>query len=249
MFSGFLQAVIDERLNNDQKALNFEVLGLEPSFDCNPDIQYVEKDQEFWNRRKPRRESSSKFCFLNEFVFQNGKVGLHCAQGRGGSMSEFLIGMHQFGLTINGEKEFPTQTNPVHIVPAVLHANFADNKRYEFSARGLWLYNDTSETHSCLPLDINSALQINWQNDLPKAQTDVKNALKAFYNSSAIKLPRPNNKLLYMVVDDRPPFSLCSFPDDETFYKMGYNDSSLHFIGSYSFLKFIHIGYDLPSLK
>lgn len=140
LFKTFLQKVVDESYVNDQKGLTqaLQALAAEVTFDCNPLLPNMTAS-DIIHREAPRhRNSGIRYCFLNEFVFQNGKMGLHCAKGKGGSFSEYAIGMHKQGQLTAGQWD-ANQTTPAVILPALIHANFCDDKIEEFKNLGLWL--------------------------------------------------------------------------------------------------------------
>jgi len=140
LFKTFIQKVVDESYVNDQKGLTqaLEFLAAEVTFDCNPLLPNMTAQDIAHHEAKRSVHKDIKFCFLNEFIFQNGKMGLQCAKGRGGSYSEYAIGMHTQGQLISGQWD-QKQTTPAVILPALIHANFCDDKIEEFKNLGLWL--------------------------------------------------------------------------------------------------------------
>jgi hypothetical protein len=141
LFKTFLQKVVDKSYVNDQKALTqvLQELAAEVTFDCNPQLSNMTA-ADITHRDAPRHHNKDiRYCFLNEFIFQNGKMGLNCAKGKGGgSFAEYAIGMHKQGQLISGQWEV-NQTTPAVILPAIIHANFCDDKIEELKNLGLWL--------------------------------------------------------------------------------------------------------------
>ena len=93
-----------------------------------------------------------KYCYLNEFMFQNGLMEFYCSKGkRGSSVSAYMLGMERFGVISNvklshGSKESENNTSGsksslVKVYsPVTLHVNFCVTKRRGLDERGLWLY-------------------------------------------------------------------------------------------------------------
>lgn len=93
-----------------------------------------------------------KYCYLNEFMFQNGLMEFYCSKGkRGSSVSAYMLGMERFGVISNvqlshGSKESENSTSGSKssmakvYSPVTLHVNFCVTKRRGLDERGLWLY-------------------------------------------------------------------------------------------------------------
>jgi len=150
LFKTFLQKLVDKSYVNDQKVLTqvLQELAAEVTFDCNPQLSNMTA-ADITHRDAPRhRNKNIRYCFLNDFIFQNGRMGLHCAKGKGGgSFAEYAIGMHKQGQLISGQWEV-NQTTPAVILPTLIHANFCDDKVDVMKKLGLWLFEpppDTSE--------------------------------------------------------------------------------------------------------
>ena len=194
LFKTFLQKVVDKSYVNDQKGLTqaLQALTAEVTFDCNPVLSNMTA-ADITHRDAPRyRNKDIRYCFLNEFVFQNGMTSLLCARGKGGSVSEYAIGMHKQGRLTSGQWH-ADQTTPAVILPAIIHANYCKDKIEEFKNLGLWLLEPPPDflpspltvkggqepASVCRPYDpaYTAMAKVEWVTVLKNARHDVNTAL------------------------------------------------------------------------
>lgn len=67
LFLQWIDTIIQENTNNDQKALNFKKLGAYQVFDCNSFADSIYTAQQ---SAANVTESNARYCFLNELLFQ-----------------------------------------------------------------------------------------------------------------------------------------------------------------------------------
>eukprot|EP01034_Spumella_vulgaris_P021602 gene21602-27640_t len=192
-FQTWVDKIIDDNVNNDQKALNFgKLLKAKQTYDCNPHAQrFLEPLKTVYGK------DDVKFCFLNELMFQNGKLAFNCAFDKFGSRSELMLAMA--AMRFDGEGAVvPTDRAPRNkwvvnelpqlekdaaknkhmlVAPATVHANFCDNKEYCLQSLNLWLIqtnhstalvggkNVTTSLHTCKNYNVSETFHgvIDWQ--------------------------------------------------------------------------------------
>ena len=85
LYYRWLQKLVDENFVNDQVVLKFSQLDARLSLSCNEKLASLDNNVAFQNKRANSHKNASTtptICFLNEFLFQNGKMINHCATGK-----------------------------------------------------------------------------------------------------------------------------------------------------------------------
>lgn len=241
LYTRWLDRLVNENFMNDQLVLKYQHLGAKLSFSCNPKLAFLDHNETFQHLRANSANFSSQLCFFNEFMFQNGKMVTNCAPGRGGSISEYLLAMHDNGYH-----------DPVHkgkgdgplVTPIIAHLNYCDDKIVELTKLGLWLPHQ-GDAYQCRTYDVRKTTfaSLDWPEKLKGAQADLAEAWSKFSNGSIVKLYR--EKSVYLVLDG----VLRPFPDGETYEAMGFDWMKIKHMKQYAFTKNIPIGPTLPSLK
>eukprot|EP01038_Epipyxis_sp_PR26KG_P017391 gene17391-24033_t len=162
LFKLWIDNIIQNNANNDQKRLTLKKFGAIQSFDCNG----------LTERMYPSTASDDNltYCFLNEWLFQNGKLALNCAFNKHGMRSEYMLALAALRYQGTGQTmkeklpfidivtEIPrilddlkdAPGNKLLITPLTVHVNYCDNKQGELETLGLWLGNDTSKKHEII---------------------------------------------------------------------------------------------------
>ena len=255
LYQKWLQRIVDDNVNNDQKVLDFTAFGAEINFSCNKHLEPYSDELIQIAKRTLRNASLElaqrdqvhllynnnipKYCFLNEFEYQNGKVALGCARNRGGSLSEYILGLIEQNLTIYNE----TTNRVVEVMsPSIVHLNYCDDKIGELKKLGLWL---PTEQFTCNPYsyeDTNYA-KTNWTEQIYKANKELDVIKQILTNGTVLKLFKRGTIFMYIDGMFRP------FPNGETFEIMGYKWNDIRKPGPYTMLKAVPHGDELPDLK
>ena len=257
----WFQRIVDENCSNDQKVLKLKDYGGNIDFSCNEYLSKHEKslkpvynkflsqhgyhyipDETLINSNEIIRNVT--FCFLNEYEFQNGKVGLQCSKNVGGSVHEYILGVVEQNFTHgNKEGDLPTMT------PRIIHANYCDDKISEFKNLGLWLSNHDQFTIKSnnntydQPLICNNYLfnetsyaKTNWNDKILKANNELNKMKPLLKNGTVLKLHKWPT--IYLCMDN----TLRPFPNGETFIKMGYGWKDVKYPGPFNLFKTLPIG-------
>lgn len=245
-FKVWLAKIVNDNTNNDQKVLYFDQFGSKLTFSCNANLDQY-SNSELSKYLLPNRTSYHQHCFLNEFLFQNGKVGFQCAKGQGGSLSDYVLGMNDQNFTAinpNTGKEDKT------MAPVLIHGNYCQDKIEEFKNLGLWIAPENADGFSnvnmqCKNYNLNQTVFYNtdWKNTLAKAEADIAEVKSKFANNSLVRLFRKPQ--IYLVRDG----VLHPFPTPDTILAMGYTWSQVNHLRAYNFIKFVPVApQELPEL-
>jgi hypothetical protein len=257
LFEQWMEEIVRRNVMNDQKALDFRSLGAKLSFSCNEELHYLENNQTFMSKfMHNSKPNASTYCFLNEFLFQNGKIALGCGRGNGGSKSEYLEDMYRQGVRIlngtptvsNIPAELRDPLNPVPGLntPVMLHFNYCDDKVVEYAAYNGWLPKiDENNVSYCSRFDVNtSALgSMDWPEVLRVANMDLHSARNKFQNGSVVRLHRRRSN--FLVMDGK----LREIPDQETFEALGFKHSDVKSVPAFNFVRLIPAGDEVPSAR
>ena len=151
LYQKWIKQVINDNNMNDQKSLDFINFNAELSLECNKPLQrYANIILPIYKQQLLQRNQSlinhnishPKYCFLNEFEYQNGKISLGCGFGTGGSLADYMNGINQQNFTIpfiqtnqtNKESnQSNKQTNQINewkqrYYPTIVHMNYCHEK-------------------------------------------------------------------------------------------------------------------------
>lgn len=264
-FQRWLDKIVQDNVNNDQKALLFDELGSKMTFNCNPSLEKY-AGNELKSFIDANASASHRHCFLNEFLYQNGKVAFGCAFGKGGSQHEYVLGMVEQGFT----REDPdTKTKERQMAPVLVHANYCDQKIDEFKNLGLWLAPDflpgvvadtANTTEVANVIDTNPGtnghlhckyynfsettyVKTDWNVSITNAMNDIDEVKSKLVNGSLVRLFRKPS--IYLVMDG----VLHPFPNHDTITAMGYSWNQINHLRAYNFIKFLPVApQELPEL-
>jgi hypothetical protein len=130
-YKKWLERIVDSNSMNDQKLMDRTAIQSVYNPSCN-----------FWNlsniNETPNPNNLPTYCFLNEILFQNGKVGVHCPMKQH-FRDGFFQELWDFGISdlIPGKR-----------FPVTVHVNYVNGKTHELKVRGLWLLNEDQIYHS-----------------------------------------------------------------------------------------------------
>jgi Nucleotide-diphospho-sugar transferase len=253
IFYDWLRKNVEENVSNDQKVFDLINFGARLSFDCNPQLMPIADELlSMYNASlKPNRrftlsevESMPRYCFLNEYFFQNGKLALHCAQNRHGSSAEYIRAMNEFNFQIWNDTSHKFEKT---LAPSIIHMNFCDDKILELNRLGMWLPQDKNEYSSnvCKQYRYEDTVygKSDWNAKIAASNDELSKIEKMLVNGSVIKLHRWPR--MYMYYDGK--FRI--FQNGETFEALGLDWKSIHYPGPYNMLKAIPAGEPLPDLK
>ena len=94
--------------------------------------------------------SYPRYCYLNEYLIQNGKIAFQCANDFIGSKAEYLIAMEAQNFQI---LNVTTGMYEKSMSPAVIHANYCGDKLLEFERLGLLLIRRNNNTFPRIRLE------------------------------------------------------------------------------------------------
>jgi hypothetical protein len=254
LFEQWMAEIVRRNIMNDQKALDFRYLGAKLSFSCNEELNYLDNNATFMSQfRHNSKVNAPTYCYLNEFLFQNGKVALGCARGSGGSKSEYVEDMYRqgarekngsFTARVPAQERNPLDPQDVLNVPVMLHFNYCDDKVVEYSAYNAWLPKLVDNKTVCGKFDIKtSSLAASWPQQLRVANQDLHTAKGKFTNGSVVRLHR--RRSTFLVQDG----ALREIPDSQTFDALGYKHSDVKSVGAYNFVRLIPAGDEVPSAR
>ncbi len=265
-FTSWLLRILEHNCLNDQRVVNFEHVknGTRTS---NCDINTYREtsgDSTFTSaayKYLPGSETDGifRYCFLNEFVFQNGLMEFYCSKGkRGSSMSAYALGMKHKGLNYHNSTKDIVTTSEVNSLPihtsllytaATLHVNFCVTKKKGLEERGLWLYHHSLSANNtvvekCMPYNVyktHYALANNWTEKISTGEVELTAAVQSMKSSELIKFPRDGTVYLF------ENSSLHLIPNKDTFLGRGYDFDQVKTLKN-TIYWLLPYGEDLPSL-
>jgi len=234
LFHEWLRRLIDKNIANDQYLLRFsDYQNFYPHFtdSCNGVDTVPFEHPDIPPGTSPDKILS--FCFLSEYLYQNGMTSLHCYNGAKkhlGSRENYMLGMSAHaikGTTTAPYVGLANQTPPrEYYYPLVVHTNYIGDKHRSLKERGLWLY----EKHTIAPggegklfvcknYSIHDSLyaRLNWQQELAFATGSLTEALKSIPDRSAVRFPR--DSALWVLENS----TLRHIPNMTVFENLGYN--------------------------
>ena len=133
------------------------------------------------------------------------------------------------------------------MAPALVHANYCDQKIDEFKNLGLWLYDKSSSAaHGliCKPYDVKNThfYRTDWEGTIKRSVEDISQVKSKFANGQLVRIHKKSS--IYLVQNQ----TLFAFPNADTFVKMGFEWKNVNHVRLYNFIKFFPVGPDLPSL-
>lgn len=207
LYREWLRRLIDKNIANDQYLLRFsDYPDFYPYFtdSCNG-VDTVPYE----NPQVPPGVSADKvlsFCFLSEYLYQNGLTSLHCYNGAKrymGSRENYMLGMSSHAIKGNTTAPFVglEKNTPLreYFYPLIVHTNYIGDKHRSLKERGLWLYEkhgvgtgNDSKALVCKGYTIHDSLyaRLNWQQELAFATGSLGEALKSIPDRSAVRFPR-----------------------------------------------------------
>lgn len=255
LFEAWMAEIVKRNIMNDQKALDFKLLGAKLSFSCNEQLHYLQNNATFMRQFKNQDKDAPSYCFLNEFLFQNGKIALGCGKGNGGSKSEYLEDMYRQGVrNISGvitQQVPPELRDPMHPVPGInspvmLHFNYCNDKVVEYQEYGGWLSDIVNNKTICRTFEVSKSSiggGMDWPAQLQVAMMDLHTAKNKFQNGTLLRLHR--RRSTYLMMDGE----LREIPDQETFDFHKFKHSDIKSVGAYNFVRLIPNGDSLPSMR
>lgn len=227
----WITEMIEQNKMNDQRILSFKFASHPVhTTSCNGPSTASASSPRKLSTSAAKTINSFKYCFLNEFVFQNGKMEFFCAQGNEGPdtvvfPSAYYLGMERFSpslalpsqrgspssTTLHRNKSHPhSQSRPLNgsvnaYIPVAVHTNFCDDKVDKLRERGLFLFN--SARNSCLAFDPgrSSFAKIDWKGRARISRAVLTQELRSLKNGSLVHYLARSN-LLYLLSDGRLHF-------------------------------------------
>ena len=146
-----------------------------------------------------------KYCYLNEFKFQNGYMEKFCSKNaKESQFFRYILGMY-FNSKHHNHTSSSMNNNRTIITPIIYHVNYCPVKHKCLDEKGLWLYHRherhqylshlgglerSIETH-CRPFNIfkTNYAQIDWATHLQAALDAYHSALQTVSEDSLVKFP------------------------------------------------------------
>lgn len=251
LYRKWLQRIVDTNVANDQKVLDFEALGAELSFDCNRHLRdhSAELLQLYDPKNKMKDPNPPKYCFLNEFEYQNGKIALECAFNRGGSVLEYIVGMYEQNITSLNETSGQIVRQ---MSPTIVHFNYCNDKFIEMEKLQVWLplRADNYHAQSCKNYRYEDTYYggIDYDEKYRISKIELDQIRSILYNGSLIKMHRRPQVYIYRN-DTLPKPMFIPFPDGDTFEAMGFQWKDVHYPGAFNFLRGIWVAEEFPQIK
>lgn len=200
-FNLWLQEIVDMNDMNDQKAFSIN-FGKNPikTDSCNHRNTHGRINNNNNNITNTIQTNQLKYCFLNEFVFQNGKMDFFCRKGKedsttNSSILAYLFGMYKYNKLrhIIHKNNHNNSTNHHYnnrYNPISLHVNYCDDKIKKLLFRGLWIYNESLNVCDAFNFSRTSFHKYNWNELVKNAKKDYNNEISKINNATVLSFPQ-----------------------------------------------------------
>lgn len=198
-YQHWLEKLIDTNKRNDQKVLIFHELYEDSQYDRSCNLYSQSTSNSSFRQRS--NDTMLKYCYLDEFLFANGKMEFFCQQGLeeydiSSSMTAYVLAMKQLSYNHIIYNHSTHTLRHVHL-PIALHVNYCDDKEQKLKDRGLWLFNDLHEKCHDIQLSHTSYGNMYWRKRIKDAIDDYIQQMRNITEDVILKYPIHGTTYVY----------------------------------------------------
>lgn len=194
----WIEEMVHQNKMNDQRILSFKFAdNPELTTSCNigeGNRMHQDPIKTTAISSKTSSAKSFKYCFLNEFLFQNGKMEFFCSKGEDDPEkivfpAAYYLGMKRYSIHHNNS-----------LSPVLLHVNYCDDKVGRLYQRGLLLFNQSLNTCTAFDPSATAFAQKNWTSHIKQARQTLAMELQRIRNGSLVTY-RERSDLFFLLCD------------------------------------------------